>query len=89
MKLNSIVTLADSKYFELLMELIESIKAHDKNKNVSICVLDAGLTEEQIKILKDKVYSVKKAKWDIEVPKHKVLGKEWLKSQVSRAFLPS
>ena len=89
MKLNSIVTLADSKYFELLMELIESIKAHDKNKNVSICVLDAGLTEEQNKILKDKVYSVKKAKWDIEVPKHKVLGKEWLKSQVSRAFLPS
>ena len=50
MKLNSIVTLADSKYFELLMELIESIKAHDKNKNVSICVLDAGLTEEQNKI---------------------------------------
>ena len=78
MKSNAIVTLADSNYFELLIELIDSIDAHDKNKDVSICVLDAGLTEEQNKIVKDKVYSVKKAKWDIEVPKHKVLGKEWL-----------
>ncbi len=89
MKSNAIVTLADSNYFELLIELIDSINMHDKNKSVSICVLDAGLTEEQEKTVKDKVYSIKNAKWDIEVPKHKVLGKEWLKSQVSRAFLPS
>ncbi len=89
MKPNAIVTLADSNYFDLLIELIDSIKVNNKNDNVSICVLDAGLTEEQNKILKDIVYSVKKAKWDIEVPKHKVFGKEWLKSQVSRAFLPN
>ena len=42
---NAVVTLADSKYFELLNELIDSIKFHDQNKSVSICVLDAGLTE--------------------------------------------
>ena len=89
MNLNAIVTLADSNYFELLKELIDSINTHDKRKSVSICVLDAGLTDEQSKIIKNKVYSIKKAKWDIEVPKYKVAGKEWLKSQVSRAFLPS
>ena len=89
MNSNAIVTLADSNYFELLIELINSINTHDKNKSVSICVLDAGLTENQNKIIKDKVYSIKKAKWDIEVPQHKVAGKEWLKSQVSRAFLPN
>ena len=89
MKSNAIVTLADSNYFELLKELIDSINTHDKRKSVSICVLDAGLTDEQSKIIKNKVYSIKKAKWDIEVPKYKVAGKEWLKSQVSRAFLPS
>ena len=88
MKSNAIVTLADSNYFELLIELIDSINMHDKNKSVSICVLDAGLTAEQLKILKQKVYSIKKAEWDIEVPGYKVTGKEWLKSQVSRAFLP-
>ena len=86
---NAIVTLANSKYFELLNELIDSIKFHDQNKSVSICVLDAGLTEDQKNIIKDKVFSIKKAEWDIEVPKLKVIGKEWLKSQVSRAFLPN
>tara|TARA_B100000214_G_scaffold283763_1_gene213346 strand:+ start:147 stop:1061 length:915 start_codon:yes stop_codon:yes gene_type:complete len=88
MNSNAIVTLADSNYFELLIELIDSIKEKDKNNSVSICILDAGLTEEQNEIIKTKVYSIKKAKWDIKVPKFKVAGKEWLKSQVSRAFLP-
>ena len=84
----AIITLADSNYFLLLLELVNSIKKHKESENVSICVLDAGLTEEQRKILSKKVYSIKKAKWDIPVPKYKTLGKEWLKSQVSRAFLP-
>jgi len=34
------------------------------------------------------VDEIKSANWDIDVPALKVLGKEWLKSQVSRAFLP-
>ena len=59
MNSNAIVTLADSNYFELLEELIKSIKVHDQSKSISICVLDAGLTEQQVKILKEKVYSVK------------------------------
>ena len=86
---NVIVTLADSNYFEMLEELIASIKKHPESKDVSICVLDAGLSEEQIKIIEKKVYKVVKANWDIEVPKYKAIGKEWLKSQVSRAFLPN
>ena len=89
MNSNAIVTLADSSYFELLQELISSINSHNQSKNISICVLDAGLKQEQINQLKNKVYSIKKAKWDIEVPGYKVLNKEWLKSQVSRAFLPN
>ena len=88
MNSKAIITLADSNYFELLEELINSIKVHDKSKDVSICVLDAGLTKDQVNILKPKVHSIKKAEWDIEVPGYKVLKKEWLKSQVSRAFLP-
>ena len=84
----TIVSGGDSNYFELLQELIDSIKVHEQSKSVSICILDAGLTEEQSKILKQKVHSIKKAEWDIEVPGYKVAGKEWLKSQVSRAFLP-
>ncbi len=89
MNSKAIVTLADSNYFELLLELISSINTYNQNKSVSICVLDAGLSSEQKKIIKQRVYSIKEAKWDIEVPKSKVGEKEWLKSQVSRAFLPN
>ena len=88
MKENTIVSLADEKYFNLLEELIESIKRFNESKNVAICVLDAGLNQDQINKIKNKVDEIKKAEWDIEVSSFKVKGKEWLKSQVSRAFLP-
>jgi hypothetical protein len=88
MKKNVIVSLADSNYFELLNELIDSIIRFEKSKKVAICILDAGLTDEQKYILLSKVDEIKSAQWDIDVPSFKVMGKEWLKSQVSRAFLP-
>ena len=88
MKENTIVSLADEKYFNLLEELIESIKCFPDSKNIAICVLDAGLNKDQIDKIKNKVDEIKKAEWDIEVSSLKVKGKEWLKSQVSRAFLP-
>ena len=55
MKSKAIVTLADSNYFELLLELISSIKKHKESDNVSICVLDAGLDEKEIEIGKRKL----------------------------------
>ena len=88
MKENTIVSLADEKYFNLLEELIESIKSFPESKNIAICVLDAGLSQDQIDKIKNKVDEIKKAEWDIEVSSLKVKGKEWLKSQVSRAFIP-
>ena len=88
MKKNVIVSLADSNYFPLLDELINSIKRFKESEKIAICVLDAGLTQEQKDLLSKKVDEIKKADWDIEVPEFKVKGKEWLKSQVSRAFLP-
>ena len=88
MKKNVIVSLADSNYFDLLNELVDSIIRFEKSKEVAICILDAGLTEDQKSILNKKVDEIKSAEWDIEVPAFKIRGKEWLKSQVSRAFLP-
>ena len=88
MKKNAIVSLADANYFPLLEELVNSIKRFSESENVAICILDAGLTEDQKKNLYKKVDIIKPAEWDIEVPQYKVRGKEWLKSQVSRAFLP-
>ena len=88
MKKNVIVSLADANYFPLLEELIDSIKRFQESENIAICILDAGLNDDQKKILANKVDEIKSAEWDIKVPNHKINGKEWLKSQVSRAFLP-
>ena len=88
MKKNAIISLADSNYFPLLDELINSIKSFKESNDVSICILDAGLTDEQKEQLSKKVDEIKLAKWDVEVPDSKIKGREWLKSQVSRAFLP-
>ena len=88
MQKNTIVSLADSNYFPLLDELIDSIKQFEASKDIAICVLDAGLSEEQKNKLLSKVDEIKSAEWDIKVPESKIKGREWLKSQVSRAFLP-
>jgi len=88
MKENAIISLADSNYFELLNELVDSIKSFDQSKDLAICIMDAGLKKDQIEILEKKVDQIKKAEWDIKVSDSKVKGREWLKSQVSRAFLP-
>ena len=47
MKKNVIVSLADSNYFHLLDELINSIKRFKESSDIAICILDAGLTKEQ------------------------------------------
>ena len=88
MKKNVIVSLADTNYYPLLDELINSIKRFENSHEIAICILDAGLTDEQKKNLLSKVDEIKQAEWDIQVPDSKIKGREWLKSQVSRAFLP-
>ena len=88
MKKNVIVSLADANYFPLLNELISSIKRFEKSRDIAICILDAGLSDQQKDELSSKVDEIKSAEWDIKVPDSKIKGREWLKSQVSRAFLP-
>ena len=88
MKKNVIVSLADANYYPLLSELINSIKGFEKSRDIAICILDAGLSDQQKNELSSKVDEIKSAEWDIKVPDSKIKGHEWLKSQVSRAFLP-
>ena len=47
MKKNVIISLADSNYFELLNELIDSIKRFEESKNVAICILNAELEQKK------------------------------------------
>ena len=54
-----IVSLSDEKYFELLLELIDSINNFNQSKEIDICILDAGLNDEQINTLRHKVKLIK------------------------------
>ena len=72
MKKNVIVSLADSNYFPLLNELIDSIKRFKECSEVAICILDAGLSEDQKTELSSKVDEIKSAEWDIKVPDNKI-----------------
>ena len=58
----AVVTLADSTYFEMLIELINSITRFEQSSNVDICVLDAGLSDIQLSKLSDKVKKNKKSR---------------------------
>ena len=74
MKKNVIVSLADSNNFNLLNELIDSIKQFDQSNSLAICILDAGLEKEQLNKLSVKVDEIKSANWDIQVSSIKVRG---------------
>ena len=65
MKENVIISLADSNYFELLNELVDSIKRFKESANTAICIMDAGLTDDQKYILEKKIDEIKPADWDI------------------------
>ena len=54
MKENVIISLADSNYFELLNELVDSIKRFKESENTAICIMDAGLTNDQKSILSSR-----------------------------------
>jgi lipopolysaccharide biosynthesis glycosyltransferase len=88
MKKNVIISLADSNYFELLNELVDSIKRFKQSEDTAICILDGGLTEEQKNILIPKVDEIKSSDWDIKISQFRTMGKKWLKSLITRAFLP-
>ena len=60
MKENTIISLADSNYFNLLNELIDSINRFEQSKDIDICIMDAGLTEEQIKVLEKRSLKLKR-----------------------------
>ena len=55
MKKNVIISLADSNYYDLLNELVDSIKRFKESENIAICILDAGLTDDQKKHLSNNL----------------------------------
>ena len=83
-----IVSSADSKYFFLLKELFLSLDKSGILSDYQFSILDTGLTEEQRIFFLDNSVIIKEAIWNTPVPKFKILGRDNLKTQVARAYLP-
>lgn len=83
-----IVSSCDSKYFNLLTELFLSLKNKNIMDEYNFGVLNTGMNQNQINYLKDNNVIIKKAIWNAKVPEYKILGRDHLKTQVARAYLP-
>ena len=83
-----IVSSADSKYFFLLKELFLSLDKSGVLSDYQFSILDTGLTEEQKVFFLDHSVIIKEAIWNTPVPNFKILGRDNLKTQVARAYLP-
>lgn len=80
-----IVTGADSNYFDMMVELIQSIKATKTYKNTPICVIDSGLTDEQKKkLLENYQVILKNPGFDFYV---KPATPQWMNSITARPYL--
>jgi lipopolysaccharide biosynthesis glycosyltransferase len=84
-----IVSSADSKYFFLLKELFLSLDKSGILSDYQFSILDTGLTEEQRIFFLDNSVIIKEAIWNTPVPNFKILGRDNLKTQVARAYLPN
>ncbi len=83
-----IVSSSDSQYFHLVKELYLSFKNLAVLDEYDFAILDTGLDLKQQNYLRDNNVIIKKAEWNAKVPKYKILGRDNLKTQVARAFLP-
>ncbi len=83
-----IISSSDSKYFFLVKELYLSLMKHNILNEYDFAVLNTGMNKNQIDYLRDNKIKVKDAIWNTKVPTYKILGRDHLKTQVARAFLP-
>ncbi len=88
MKNKIIISSSDSKYFDLLKELHQSLIFNNILDEYDFGILDTGLTSTQLDYFKDYGSIIKKAEWNVSVPNYKIRNRDHLKTQVARAFLP-
>lgn len=78
---------ADHKYYPMLREWVHSVRRFPQSEGMDICILDAGLTPEQVAALAPHVTAIKKAEWPKAIPARRIRGREYIKACVNRPFL--
>lgn len=81
------ISSADHKYFPMLREWIHSIRRFPESHGLDICILDVGMTEEQLATIRPLVTVIKPADWPKKIPAHRIRGRDFIKACVNRPFL--
>lgn len=83
----TIVSSSDDRYAPLLLELIDSVKAHPQSKNVDFSVISAGMSEPVAAQVKEKVENFAEGRWHYPGFEKRFRGRDWLKGRVVKVFL--
>lgn len=84
----ALISSADSRYFPLLREWVDSVRLFPQSSAMDLCILDAGLESAQVAQLKALNAHVVQAPWPKALPAWKIRGREWLRACINRPFLP-
>lgn len=82
------ISSSDSNYFPLLLEWVHSLRAHPQSKGMDICIMNAGMSAEQLDKLRPHVTKIVEAEWPCKIAAHKIRGREYLKACVARPWIP-
>lgn len=83
----ALISSCDHNYFPLLREWIHSIRRAPGSRGMDICVLDSGMTAEQLEQLRPLVDRLATARWPTAIPAKKIRGREYFRACVNRPFL--
>lgn len=83
----TIISGADASFFDLLLGLIQSIQACQESRDVDLCILDVGMTTEQVAQLAPLVTRVVPAEWNFEFPVRDICP-SWYKAMFCRPYFP-
>lgn len=86
---NTFISGCDANYFPLLCEWLKSVRRFPQSQTMDICILDAGLSPDQVAYLKPLVANIVRPDWPVAIPASKIGGREYLKACVCRPFIPS
>jgi hypothetical protein len=81
------ISSADSNYYPMLREWIHSIRRFSQSADMDICILDVGMSEEQVETIRPLVNDIKTADWPSKIPQSRIRGREFIKACVNRPFL--
>jgi len=83
----ALVAAADAAYFPFLDGLLASLESAPLPAQVSRCVMDLGLSAEQIAARRQRVDRILSAGWAIDFPERST-APSWFRAMVNRPFLP-